>query len=433
LTRDAATLNNLATQVEPHPEPVTAPPPTADVEARRAPAPVAADRADPRARRAISWLWPESGALSPIPALDGMRALAVLLVMLFHAWYNQPGMLAPGQAVDASPIWYARTGLVTFFVLSGFLLFLPYAQWSFGAAPMPSARKFYKRRILRVGPAYWVCLSLLVLTAPLTAASLLDGLVHIPFIFNAVPASIFSINGVFWTMAVEVQFYAVLPLIGWALYRLAQKIGTLSAAAAVFAAMLCISFASGLANRLGGVEQIPVVSAIAGQRSMSFYLAIFGCGIMVSVAYTYLTRVAPPDAAGLLRLKRIAVACMVLAVFVGVGFAFKPSILRIEAGRNIFYGAVFGLLLFGILFAPARWRWIFATPAVRFVGLVSYSLYLWHTIVLNFIVGWIPQSLSQTDRVLLGFALELVIAVPVAYVSYLLVERPFMMARKRAH
>ena len=416
----------------PAPPASAAAPKVADVAAVEAPL-VASEARSRRGWSAFGWLWPESGALSPIPVLDGIRALAVLLVMFFHAWHNQPGMLEPGQAVDSSPIWYARGGLDTFFVLSGFLLFLPYARWAFGLSTAPSARKFYKRRILRVGPAYWLCLALLVSTAPLTTPSLADALVHVPFVFNFVPASIFSINGVFWTMAVETQFYAVLPLIGWTLHRLAARIGVLKAAGALFAGMLVISGASGLANRLAGVEQIPVLSGLAGQRSMSFYLAVFGSGIAVSVVFTYLTSVAILTIDQTRLLRAVAIVCVVLAVAVGVGFAFKPSIIRVEAGRNVLYGGVFAALLFGVLLAPPAWGWIFRTPVVRFIGLISYSLYLWHTIVLDWIVGWIPHSVSSLDRVLIGFGFELLLAVPVAYVSYLVAERPFMMARRRAH
>ncbi len=69
------------------------------------------------------------------------------------------------------PINYGRTGVHLFFVLSGFLLFLPYARWLFGMGQRPSAQLFYKRRVLRIGPAYWACLAILLLAGPITAAS----------------------------------------------------------------------------------------------------------------------------------------------------------------------------------------------------------------------------------------------------------------------
>jgi Acyltransferase family len=80
-------------------------------------------------RNQIDWvnmsarLWPESGAVSSIPALDGLRAVAVLFVLAFHAWLAAPGFSRPGDLVFTLPITYGRTGVQLFFVLSGFLLF----------------------------------------------------------------------------------------------------------------------------------------------------------------------------------------------------------------------------------------------------------------------------------------------------------------------
>ena len=83
--------------------------------------------------------WPESGAVSPVPALDGLRAIAVLLVLVFHSWYRVPGFLAPGQLQSSNPLDAGHTGVHLFFVLSAFLLFQPYARWLFGLQARPSA------------------------------------------------------------------------------------------------------------------------------------------------------------------------------------------------------------------------------------------------------------------------------------------------------
>jgi len=173
--------------------------------------------------RRLAWakLWPESGAVNPIPALDGLRALAVLLVILFHASTFAEGNPSGNPA---SAIFYGKTGVQLFYVLSGFLLSLPYAQWFFGLRKRPSTLLFYKRRALRVGPAYWVSLLILGLATAPTIASVRDVALHAVFLSNTTWLSTFSINGVYWTMAIEVQFYALLPLIWLAIYGLARLV-----------------------------------------------------------------------------------------------------------------------------------------------------------------------------------------------------------------
>src|SRR6476660_7671196 len=113
-----------------------------------------------------SWWWPESGARNPIPALDGVRTLAVLLVMFFHAWWVMPERIALGANALTQPVYYLWTGVHLFFVLSGFLLFLPYARWIQDDRSRPSAYLFYKRRFLRIVPAYWASLVILTLAGP---------------------------------------------------------------------------------------------------------------------------------------------------------------------------------------------------------------------------------------------------------------------------
>jgi surface polysaccharide O-acyltransferase-like enzyme len=159
-----------------------------------------------------------------IRSLDGLRAVAALLVILYHAFvFSVSNIKLSLGPVNLYPAWnYGRTGVQLFFVLSGFLLFLPYARAILLGWQLPAARKFYQRRILRIVPAYWVCLAILVLISLptyLSKVGLKNIATHMFFIHNVFPSFDSSIQGPFWTMAVEAQFYLLLPAIAWLIAR----------------------------------------------------------------------------------------------------------------------------------------------------------------------------------------------------------------------
>ena len=379
-----------------------------------------------------SWLWPDSGAVSSMLALDGVRAAAVCLVIAFHGWSQQPDFLAPGQWKQQYPMYYTWTGVHLFFVLSGFLLFLPYARWLLAQEPRPSAAKFYKRRALRVGPAYLVCLTILNLAGPHTWAAAKDWLLHTTFLFNFRPASIYSIDGVFWTMAVEVQFYALLPILACIAYWLSRGLGVPAATAALFIGLTAVSFASvAAAKALDPHGDRLLWTGLVGTTSVTYFLSVFGAGIACSVAYTILSQI-HRTLIEARRLRRLASGIFIGGLGLGIALVFTSSI-SVSFGRNSLFGVVYGSLLFGILFGAPALRRLFELRVVRFMGLISYSLYLWHLVVLTAVAPWLHQVGNSTDRLLLGVATELVGAVPIAYISYMLSERPFIAARRRAH
>ena len=368
-----------------------------------------------------------------MPALDGLRALAVGLVLLFHAWNQQPDFLAPGQWEERYPMYYTRTGLHLFFVLSGFLLFLPYARWLFHKAGRPSATNFYKRRALRVGPAYLVCLTLLTLLGPHTAAAAEDWLLHTTFLFNLRPQSIFSINGVFWTMAVEVQFYLLLPALAWVAWRQSTHMGALRATLTLVAGLTITSLVSSLAGKIvnpGGDHLI--WTGLVGPRSVTYFLSVFGAGIGCSVAYTYLSRVRRLLPAEVHRLTWAGSGIFLFGVGLGTALVFTSAI-SISFGRSSLFGLVYASVLFGAMFGAPLLRQPFEARPVRFLGLISYSLYLWHLVVLSAVMPSLQHVGDSTDRVGVGIVVGLFGAVPIAYVSYLVSERPFIAARRRAH
>src|SRR3989442_148893 len=132
-----------------------------------------------------------------------------------------------------------------------------------------------------------------------------------------------------------------------------------------------------------------------------------------------------PPIAGFGRL--LVVAAMVVALVL----ALWTSLFNLTAGRNAIYGYLYAILVFGVLLGSPALRRVFEFPAIRFVGLISYSLYLWHTIVLGVFVPSLGQY-SPPLRVLIGFALLAVSSIPVAYLSYMLAERPFLYLRRQA-
>ncbi len=147
--------------------------------------------------------------------MDGLRALAALGVFCVHL--NQIldidlywGMLDLGLLMRNGEV-----GVALFFVLSGFLLSRPFVVHLRDGAPRPSLRRYWLHRAVRILPAYYLCLLLLVWLSGVWRVpdGRLDVLLHLLFIFNLVEFSILSINPVFWTLAVEMQFYLLLPLV----------------------------------------------------------------------------------------------------------------------------------------------------------------------------------------------------------------------------
>jgi peptidoglycan/LPS O-acetylase OafA/YrhL len=375
-------------------------------------------------------LWPENGALSSLPALDGLRGLAVVLVLIFHAWYKAPANLSRTQAdLEKYVLWQAHTGVHLFFVLSGFLLFLPYARWAIGAKKgRPNTTDFYRRRILRVGPAFWFSLAVLLAAAPMSASRVLEALLHALYVFNFFPGIGYHFNDVYWTMAVEVQFYAVLPLIGLALYAGAKRFGLFPATIALVLSGVVVSAASvWLGSRFQPLGA--GWAGLVGRYSLSFFMVTFAVGIGCSIAYTHLLNAVRSGEASRRWVDLAGTALLAAGIVLILALTVVHTSSGIPLGSE-FYGLAFapacGSILLAALIGPRPWRWFFEHPAMRFLGLISYSLYLWHTIALRIMAGPLSAFPNPWQQFVAGIGVEIFLAVPIAYFSYQLVERPFI-------
>jgi peptidoglycan/LPS O-acetylase OafA/YrhL len=150
--------------------------------------------------------------------LECLRGVAIALVVLFHAdglvrfpFRNTKGMWPP---LPLALVFGGHTGVSLFFVLSGFLLALPFLAEADGERRV-DRRVYYRKRALRILPIYWAVLALGVVVTVRSVADLLPSLGHFDFL-NSVPSLIRPMRpftDVTWSLATEVQFYAVLPLV----------------------------------------------------------------------------------------------------------------------------------------------------------------------------------------------------------------------------
>ena len=412
----------------------------------------------PAASSSLRWrerLIPLSSGPREIRAMDGLRALAALSVLVFHAIVTSSiPTIAFGQ--DVTWVWfYAESGVDLFFVLSGFLLFLPYARAMLHGRPLPGARQFYRRRALRILPAYWVCLAILValqLHTYLTPMGIQNVLAHVVLLHDDNYAFNRAIESPFWTLAVEAQFYVVLPLLAFCIARFVGV--TRSARRLVLGVFGVILFALSLRELDAVVATLiprwpPAVASRANVAlnlltgAQGKYLEVFAVGMLCSVIYVFAIEDHRWPRAVVLRAGTILFCCSI-AIYLVLAQAvirlhnlilapyyllLRPWDMATICGP-LLVGIGYGALVLGVLLGSRAIRAPFEASPVRFVGLISYSLYLWHVPVLR---AFKPHFTSAPLLVqsVIALAVGVFVAIPVAYVSYQLVERPFLRRRHR--
>ncbi|MEM9383048.1 MAG: acyltransferase [Planctomycetota bacterium] len=328
--------------------------------------------------------------------LDGLRGLAVLLVLLSHA-SNRGHDVLPG--LDARGV--GRSGVFLFFVLSSFLL-TSQVLGRLDAGSRVGWGRFAARRLLRVMPAYALCLGVYVALGAMDSGVALRHL------------ALVRAEAHFWTIPVEVLFYLSLPLIGLAVTRTS---GVLPRVALLAAAAVAVRAAYPPDFPAKAPDFVPNVLP---------FLPIFLVGSALAVLAPAITRAAASSAGGraLALLGGAAVlALLALTPAVWQGITREP----VPHRRFHLWFDAFALLWAVVVAAsalPARspLRDIVSVRPLRALGRISYSAYLLHAICLAWADQWLP---GRVPPALVGPTfLALVVAAGTA--SYVVVERPFL-------
>ncbi|MBY0273801.1 acyltransferase [Candidatus Binatia bacterium] len=324
-----------------------------------------------------------------VPAIDGLRGLAALLVAIFHCWVFTDAPLGGGD-LRALVAAFGR-GVDFFFVISGFVLFLPVVRHGgvFG-----DVRAYLVRRIARIVPAYYASLLIQAFTVrwltgfPLPFTTLGGWIVivaHLLFLQHELPASLaraagfwgnvmgFGVNGVVWSLSVEALFYLTLPLVAAAFFRRPLRAVVLAVVASVVWRALALTAPALLSS---------TSNAAAAPRLLDqfpAYLGHFAFGMAAAMTYVRVVRERlwrlPAPATAVLA----TLLCGVLAWSLVVhGHGMGRSLTMARQLQEIAPALVFALLLALAAIAPVGPLALLARGAMRWLGDVSYGVFLWH-------------------------------------------------------
>lgn len=296
------------------------------------------------------------------PVLDGLRGLAILIVLLAHltnsTYLPQPGLLGAGKA-----------GVYLFFVLSAFLLTAGLLARAPQDLRTPDMWADYAlRRVLRIWPLY---LSVLIASLAMTHAGVRFW--PYPMTLAEFAEHLFLREGksVLWSIPVEFRFYLWLPAVAIVLAVLGRT-------------RRAMPWIAGLAAVVLGVVEWtwPAAQAASNDVRLGPYLSVFLCGSLAAWLHVRRAPRWPRTAWGVLGVMALVA---VVATLPSVVTSWSRS--AFEPGVNhrwfLFFGVAWAVLLLAVVHGPHWLRSPFESRPMRFLGVVSYSMYLLHMPVIE--------------------------------------------------
>lgn len=355
-------------------------------------------------------------SFSHLPALDGVRGIAILIVMIYHLEWLMPTLHD-----------YVKGGFLgvdLFFALSGFLITSILLN-EYEKTSTISLKNFFIRRCLRLMPAFWffvICLYLFgTYLLPEFQASLVYGrhdfiyaLTYTMNWYSATNPGFDSNLNHTWSLSIEEQFYIIWSLI---LYKaFAEKRKHEHILYLTLGLITVLSISRALRALTGADTRLLYYSTDTRIDSL-----LMGCG----VSMVFIWKMLPAETVKKVWFNLLLI-CSVIAAFV-VTFSLSHE------DRNLY---VFGLPMFNLAVAIMIF-WLVSTKGtiihkvlensiLRWIGNVSYALYLWHYLLYEYAK---KEFVPGGSQIFVGVTLAFVLAA----LSYYCVERPFLRLKSRFH
>jgi peptidoglycan/LPS O-acetylase OafA/YrhL len=372
-----------------------------------------------------------------MPELDGLRAIAVLMVLLYHTW-SVSLLTGPTKLIAFNQDWtfvlaLGHPGVDLFYVLSGFLLFLPFARSHYSDQPRPSLRTYYWRRLLRILPAYYLVLFVVVAVINpsyyLSGANIPNVIINILFMQNlfgfgtAYPA----IVAVAWTLAIEMQFYLILPLMARFFVGNKWKISFPLVVLGVTGYRVLVFL---LANpNTGAIDWNFYYSS---EYNLLGVLDNFAIGMVVANYYQYYKQNGHSHLGEMIsRMTRKAVwaapVMILFALYIYYNWRYSTDVVFAWFYFSFLFDITvylsFTLILVFVLFNESKLRSFLSYGALGFIGIIGYSVYLWHLPTLQYLATTGPLlGLTGWNQFMVLLPIGLVVVFSLSFVTFVLIS-----------
>ncbi|URQ76160.1 MAG: acyltransferase [Candidatus Ochrobactrum gambitense] len=342
--------------------------------------------------------------------LDAARGLAVIYVVIFHAIFVPYPNLAYPAWMD-SFIRFGGSGVLLFFVISGFSLCLTMPKHLNSTAPMLS---YAVARLFRIAPLFYVLLVLTLFRDYYFRGidrSLSEVIASIFFVFNFNPEWSKGIVWASWTIGVEMPFYALFPVLYFWANSTTKKI-VLALAFAIATYFFKINVVNSLPQELQG-----------NYSSMNFIknMPVFIIGM---IAFDYFQKSHSEN-------KQTGYIIIVLSLLLLALLATNPAFGYPYVDGKQLQGVAYASLLIGMSISPVK---LLVNRVTTYYSKICYSAYLWHPFLifmLTPVYKLVVASMGQNLALVTNVAITLAVVTVVSQLSFKYIEIPGQKIGKR--
>lgn len=349
-----------------------------------------------------------------IREIDGLRFLAIIPVLIQHMYEryerNTPLTFAANDEKAVTEFFASRgfIGVYIFFIISGFILALPFAKHSFANGKKVNVGQYFYRRVTRLEPTYILWITILFIVFVLHGNNtFLESLPHylasITYTHGLIYHKWSPINPPTWTLEIEIQFYILAPLLAWLFFSIANK------------------------TKRRIINIVAILLIMVAQQYFKFYTNPYNLTILGHLHYFLvgfmLSDIYVCDWSQIKKSRWFDIVAMAALAVVLTSWSWDFEFpLRITFLVSLF-------VLFYAIFKSVKVNSFFSNSWITAIGGMCYTIYLIHLPMEEALVR-LTKNIHITDYFSVNLLIQILIALPiiltVSSFMFLLFEKPFM-------